>query len=97
MFRTETFDQAVGPVRLGENEVIVEVRDLGQVPGPTTVVATNREGQTFTGTISIEEWLDPGTRVRTVTIPTRGEIVRVEVDPEEWFPDVNRRNNVWTP
>jgi hypothetical protein len=97
MFRTETFDQAVGPVRLGTNEVTVEVRDLGQVPGPTTIVATNREGQTFTGTISIDDWLQPGTRVRTVTIPTTGEVVRVEIDPEEWFPDVNRRNNVWTP
>jgi hypothetical protein len=95
-FRTATLDQAVGTVTPQADAVTVEVRDLGQIPAPTTVVATNRAGQTFTGTIPIDAWLTPGTRIQTVTIPTTGEIVRVEIDPEEWFPDVNRRNNVWT-
>jgi hypothetical protein len=26
----------------------------------------------------------------------QGTVTRVEVDPEQFFPDVNRRNNVWT-
>jgi len=32
----------------------------------------------------------------TVSIPVQGRVTRVEVDPEQFFPDVNRRNNVWT-
>jgi hypothetical protein len=96
-FRTVTLDQAVGAVEVVDGGVRVEVRDLGQVPAPTTVVATNRAGETFRAEIPIEAWLEPGTRVRVVTIPLTGEVARVEIDPEEWFPDVNRRNNVWTP
>jgi hypothetical protein len=26
-----------------------------------------------------------------------GPVARVELDPQQFFPDVNRRNNAWTP
>jgi len=48
-------------------------------------------------TVPIERFLNPeNTRSVTVSIPVQGRVTRVELDPEEFFPDVDRHNNVWT-
>lgn len=96
-YRTVTFDQTIGGVTQTSGGVQVTVRDLGQVPAPTDIVVTTTSGQRVTQTIPIERWLTPSTRSVTVTIPVSGPVSRVELDPEQYFPDVNRRNNVWTP
>lgn len=95
-FRTVTFDQAIGAVEVVPGAVRVTVRDLGQVPGPTDVVVTTSAGPVVRE-IPIEQWLVPGTRSVTVEIPVTGTVTRVELDPLHFFPDANRRNNVWTP
>jgi hypothetical protein len=96
-YRTVTFDQTIGGVTQTPGGVQVTVRDVGQVPAPTDIVVTTASGQRVTQTIPIERWLSPSTRSVTVTIPVNGPVARVELDPDEYFPDVNRRNNVWTP
>ncbi|HEX2205351.1 MAG TPA: M1 family metallopeptidase [Longimicrobium sp.] len=107
-FTTATLDHAVGSVTPGSGSVQVTVRDLGQAMAPALVVVTTREGQTARGTVTAEQWLGGteavgngaaarrGTRSVTLTIPVAGQVSRVEIDPEEIFPDINRRNNVWT-
>lgn len=95
-FRTVTFDQEIASVEVMENTVRVTVRDVGQVPAPTDVVVTTSGGPVV-AQIPVERWLDPGTRSITVDVPVTGTVSRVELDPLEYFPDVNRRNNVWTP
>ena len=96
-FRTVTLDHAIGGVTRREGAVEVTVRDLGQVPAPTDVVVSVAGGPPVVHAIPIEQWLEPGTRSITVTIPVTGTVTRVELDPEQFFPDVNRRNNVWNP
>lgn len=96
-YRTVTLDQTIGGVTTTTGGVQVTVRDLGQVPAPTDILVTTTSGQRVTQTIPIERWLNPSTRSVTVTIPVSGPVARVELDPEQYFPDVNRRNNVWTP
>ena len=96
-YRTVTMDQEIGSVRPTTGGVEVTVRDVGQVPAPTDVVVTTSGGQRVTQTIPIERWLSPSTRVVTITVPVTGSVTRVELDPDEYFPDANRRNNVWTP
>lgn len=95
-FTNATFDQAVGAVTPGQGSVTVTVRDLGQVPGPAFVAVTTDAG-VVRQTIPVERFLSPpNQRAVTVTIPVTGRVTRVEVDPDQQFPDVNRRNNVWT-
>jgi hypothetical protein len=96
-YRTVTLDQSIATVTPTEGGVQVTVRDVGQVPAPTDILVTTASGQRVTQTIPIERWLSPSTRSVTVTIPVSGPVARVELDPEEYFPDANRRNNVWTP
>lgn len=95
-FTRATFDQELAQVTPGAGSVTVTVRDLGQVPGPAFVVVTTDAG-VVRQTIPAERFLNPpNTRAVTVTIPVQGRVTRVELDPEQYFPDVNRRNNVWT-
>ncbi|MFL5540296.1 MAG: M1 family peptidase, partial [Longimicrobiaceae bacterium] len=95
-FTRATFDQAVGAVTPAAGSVSVTVRDLGQVPGPAFIAVTTSAG-VVRQTIPVERFLNPSnTRSVTVSIPVQGTVTRVEVDPEQQFPDVNRRNNVWT-
>jgi aminopeptidase N len=96
-YRTVTMDQSIGSVTPEAGGVRVTVRDVGQVPAPTDIVVTTAGGQRVTHTIPIERWLNPSTRAVTVTVPVTGPVTRVELDPEQWFADANRRNNVWTP
>jgi aminopeptidase N len=96
-YRTVTLDHALSDVRPTANGVQVTVRDVGQAPAPAEIVVTTSGGQTVTHTITIDQWLNPSTRVQTVTIPVSGTVTRVEIDPLRYFPDANRRNNSWTP
>jgi len=96
-FTTGTHDLAVGAVRPGAGSVAVTVRDVGQVPAPAFITVTT-SGGTVRHTVPVEQWLNPPTnRAVTVNIPVTGTVTRVEIDPEQLFNDVNRRNNVWTP
>ena len=96
-YRTVTMDQGVSGVTPTAGGVQLTVRDFGQAPAPTEIVVTTADGRRVTETIPIDRWLRPSTRAITLTIPVTGTVSRVELDPEEFFPDVNRRNNVWTP
>jgi len=97
-FTTATHDLAVASVAPGAGTVTITVRDLGQAPGPAFVAVTTSGGGTVRGTISMETWLGPpARRSATLTLPVTGTVTRVEIDPEQYLPDINRRNNVWTP
>ncbi|HEX8359856.1 MAG TPA: M1 family metallopeptidase [Longimicrobium sp.] len=95
-FRNVTFDQGIASVSTGADSVRVTVRDFGQAPGPSFVTVTMRDGTTARATIPVERWLQPSTRLQSVTVRVNGPVARVELDPEQFYPDVNRRNNVWT-
>jgi hypothetical protein len=45
--------------------------------------------------IPVDEWL-AGQRRVTVRVAREPRIVRVEIDPDSLFPDVDRANQVWT-
>jgi hypothetical protein len=95
-FTTGVLDQAISSVDTSTAGMVqVTVRDLGSNPMPAYVVATLADGQTVTATVPVETWLG-GARSATVTLAAPSPVVRVEIDPEQRFPDVDRKNNVWT-
>ncbi|HEX6748955.1 MAG TPA: M1 family metallopeptidase [Longimicrobium sp.] len=94
-FTNATLDLALGTVTPAAGNVTVTVRDMGQVPAPAFIVVTTDAG-VVRQTIPVERFLNPpNQRSVTVTIPVQGRVTRVEIDPEQQFPDVNRRNNTW--
>ncbi len=92
---TWTLDQAVGSVTREDGETVVEIRDLGAVPMPARVRATRESGETVEREVPVETWLG-GARAATLRIPAGSPVVRVEIDPSGAWPDIDRRNNLWT-
>lgn len=91
---TWTLDQAVASVEPGTAGTVITVRDEGNVPMPVRLTVTREGGETLEREIPVERWLS-GARTATVTVPAGAPVVRVEIDPERGFPDVDRENNVW--
>jgi hypothetical protein len=92
---TWTLDQAVANVSSTAALTTIEVHDLGTAPMPARLSITLADGETLRREIPVSAWL-AGARTATVTLPAEPAVVRVEIDPELAFPDVDRTNNVWT-
>ncbi len=91
-FETAVLDHAVETVEhVGDRSRIV-LRDRGRVILPTPVLMEMADGSTRRAWVPADVWLEMGRR-HELTVP--GEVVRVELDPEGAFPDVERANNTW--
>ncbi len=92
-YTTWTLDQAVGAVDESAGEVVVTIRDEGLSPMPTPVRVTYADGSVAEQTLPVDVWLG-GAREAMLRFDP-GTVVRVEIDPERFLPDVERANNVW--
>lgn len=91
-----SLDQAVQGVAAGAGGTTITIADRGNAPMPARLVITRENGQTERREVPVETWL-AGARTATVTLPAGGSpVVKVEIDPEMAFPDVDRSNNTWT-
>jgi hypothetical protein len=95
-FTTRTLDYAVAAVEPVPGGVRVTVEDRGEIAAPTRLLVTMEGGATVLAEIPVERWLRGPQRVITGEIPAAGPVVRVEIDPEQFFPDVRPANNVWS-
>ncbi len=92
-YETWTLDQAVAGVEQNGERVVVTVEDRGLTPMPAPVRLTYADGRTAEQVVPVDVWLS-GRREATVTFDP-GAVVQVEIDPERFFPDVDRENNRW--
>lgn len=93
-YETWTLDQAVEAVAATPRGTTITVRDLGDVPMPARLAITLTSGEVISREVPVDRWL-AGYRVATIELPAGTGVQRVEIDPEQHFPDVNRTNNVW--
>jgi len=94
-YETWSLDQSVASVTAGPRGTDVVVRDLGDAPMPSRLTITLATGDTLQREIPVTTWL-AGARTATVTVPA-GRVVRsVEIDAAHEFPDVSRKNNLWS-
>jgi aminopeptidase N len=94
LFETWTLDQAIADVSVQEEQLVVTIQDQGLTPMPAPVRVTYEDGRTTTQVVPVGRWLD-GKREATLTFDP-DTVVRVEIDANQYFPDVDRSNNVWT-
>ncbi len=88
-------DQAVADVeRLDSGETRITIADLGWIPMPVQLRITRQNGEVLERTVEVWHWLSGRDRA-TVTLPAGEPVERVEIDPEGYFPDMDRGNNVW--
>jgi len=95
----EILGRADGYCRGKSGSLHISVRELGVVLTSTIVGAADLGGLEFRDDVSALNatvtGLTNGTSY-TFTVPGAA-VVRVEVDPEQKLPDVNRKNNSWSP
>lgn len=97
-WETGTLDQAIRAVAQPDSQTVtITVADLGDIPVPTRLVVTAENGATTAAEIPIEVWTVDRRREATLSLPVFGRVVRVEIDPDRLFPDVDRTNDVWAP
>ncbi|HEX2191028.1 MAG TPA: M1 family metallopeptidase, partial [Longimicrobiaceae bacterium] len=95
-WETGTLDYAVVAVETTEpGTARITIRDLGEVPAPVPVVVTSENGATTRADLPVELWTEDRLRTATLSVPVYGRPVRVQIDPEFIFPDVDPQNNVW--
>jgi aminopeptidase N len=99
-FDTVTLDHAIVAVDVmdlaeGGERVAITVEDQGDAAMPVPLAVTLESGEMRTLRLPVEPWIEGRTRQRA-TIDVDARVTRVEIDPEEAFPDIDRRDNVWT-
>jgi hypothetical protein len=94
-YETWTLDQAIGSVSVVAGKMVVTVEDRGLAPMPARLAITRADGSTEIMEVPVSVWLN-GARRTTVTVAAPETITKIEIDPENAFPDVDRSNNVWT-
>jgi hypothetical protein len=90
-----SLDQAVDSVTEAGDSVRIEVSDRGLAIMPVHLVVTRADSSHQVVDLPASVWLD-GARRASATVIAQPRVVRVAVDPDGWFPDVNRENNVWS-
>ncbi|MDX1640344.1 MAG: M1 family metallopeptidase [Balneolaceae bacterium] len=93
-YETWVLDQGVGDVNRDGDAIVVEIEDHGNVPMPATVYIEFEDDTAHTETISVERWLN-GYRSIELRVVSDADVLRVTVDPEYEFPDIDRSNNQW--
>jgi hypothetical protein len=95
-YETWTLDQAIAGVQRSGDRLLVTVEDRGLTPMPTRLVITRSDGTTERAEIPVEVWLRGQTRA-IHAVENAATVSRVEIDPEGFFPDLDRANQTWTP
>jgi hypothetical protein len=94
-FETWTLDQAVAAVRPGRDTTVIVLEDRGLAPMPVRLAIRRAGGRVQRLEVPVDAWLD-GARRFELAVPATPAISSVEIDPEAFFADVDRRNNVWS-
>ena len=94
-FETATLDQAVTGVSRSREGVEITVENLDRAVMPVRARVTTSDGRTRSVEWPVDVWSGTRTITRSVPLPEGVEVTRVTLDPERWFPDVDRSNNTW--
>jgi aminopeptidase N len=95
-YQTWPLDQAIDAVKPARDSVAITIADRGLAPMPVLLAVTRADGTMQRFEFPVEVWLG-GARRLVVRVAGAPRIVRIEIDPEGAFPDLDRTNQTWTP
>ncbi|MFQ5535972.1 MAG: M1 family metallopeptidase [Gemmatimonadota bacterium] len=94
MYTTRVLDQAVINVRIDNGQPVVVLENRGEIRMPVELEVTTDSGEKAHVWAGHEAWEEDGRMLVPLT-EVDGEVAEVVIDPDEYFPDINRENNVW--
>lgn len=86
-------DQAVKTVKPVTGSTQITVENIGQLPMPTTVLVTFKDGTSQTVKLPVEVW--KRNTEWTFQVDSAKEVTQVKLDPASRIPDINVKNNIW--
>ena len=92
-YGTATLDQAIDEVVPGAGSADITVSNLSSGVMPVELGIDYADGSSETVVWPASVWA--GTRKATRTVPTAGVVQKVTIDPEGYYPDLDRSNNEW--
>jgi Peptidase family M1 domain len=96
-YTTERLDQAVDSVTVADSAGLVAsrvcLRSASRMPMPVELDLRMNDGTTQHLSLPVEVWF--GGPQYTAIVPGPKTVVGVTVDPKNWYPDVDRKNNRW--
>jgi aminopeptidase N len=87
-------DQAIAGVRTVGDSTEITIEDRNLAPMPVPLAITRTDGLVQRVTVPVSAWMS-GARTYVVRVASRPAVVKVEIDPEGLYPDVDRANGVW--
>ena len=90
-----SLDQAVSAVQTRGDSLAITIEDRGMAPMPVLLAVTRADGSVQRIEVPVDVWLG-GARRHVVTVAAAPAVVRVEIDPDALFPDVDRDNQTWS-
>ena len=95
-YTTDRLDQAVDSVALSDSAGVISrvyVRNVGQMPMPVELALQMDDGSTQRVRLPVEIWGLRSTYTALIAGPKK--VNSVVIDPDGWYPDVDRSNNSW--
>jgi hypothetical protein len=93
-YETWKLDHAVGSVSADADGTTIVIEDRGWSPMPARVTVTLENGELLKREVPVTVWLS-GEKSAEIRIPASSPVVRVEIDADRQFPDVDRSNDIW--
>lgn len=87
-------DQAIASVTTRGDSTEIAIDDRGLAPMPVKLAVTRAGGGVQRIEVPVDVWL-AGARRHVVRVPALPAVVKVEIDPDQLFPDMNRANQSW--
>ncbi len=91
LFERWRLDHAVVGVQQRGKRARIAIEDVGRAMHPTTVLVTMKDGSEQRLQIDVDTWR--GTMQHSLDV--RGEVEKVQIDPDRVTLDADRKNNVW--
>ena len=93
-FEPWPLDQAIASVKKDGFNIAITIEDRGLAPMPIELAITRADGSTDRLRIPATVWLS-GARSYVVRVARAPDVTRVEIDPDGYFPDTDRSNQLW--
>jgi hypothetical protein len=94
-YETWALDQAIAAVTPSGGSLLVTIEDRGLAPMPVRLAITRSDGRVDRLEIPVEVWLS-GRRRHSAVLSDGNSVRSIEIDPERFFPDIDRTNQTWS-
>ncbi|MFD1769943.1 M1 family metallopeptidase [Sphingobacterium suaedae] len=76
-----------------KNGALITIDNLEQLPMPVVIEATTESGQKIRKKLPVEIW--QRNKAWRFKLKTTEKLIKVVIDPDQVYPDINPENNVW--